>query len=196
MRYDAAKKWICRCDCGTTRSVPGMGLRNGTSKSCGCLRDEMTGRRFTKHGYTSGKINPTYVSWRKMIERCSDPSHPYYRYYGGHGIKVCSEWKQFVNFLRDMGERGKGTTLDRIDGTKGYFKGNCRWATSRQQHNNRCDTIFIEDGGKKQCLSDWEEETGIARRTIYTRIQSGWDAHDALTAEAKPQGWRFVKRFS
>lgn len=81
--------------------------------------------------------HPRYHGYRDMIRRCEDPSHKDYPNYGAKGIKVCAEWKDFRFFLKDMGERPTGMTLDRIDNSKGYFKENCRWATRKQQTDNR-----------------------------------------------------------
>lgn len=79
----------------------------------------------------------TYTSWAEMHRRCSNPRSVGYAYYGGRGIAVCDRWRSFEAFLQDMGERPEGLTLDRIDNAKGYEPGNCRWATSVQQANNR-----------------------------------------------------------
>ena len=91
------------------------------------------------HGHSSGgKMSPTYISWKCMIERCHDENAPNYRYYGALGIEVCEKWREnFINFLKDMGERPDDTTLDRLDFEKGYFKENCRWASSVEQAANK-----------------------------------------------------------
>lgn len=86
-----------------------------------------------KHGTKS----PTYSSWCAMRRRCSATSGRNYLYYGSRGISFCDQWKTFANFLADMGERIKGTTLDRINNDGNYEPGNCRWATPKQQSNNQ-----------------------------------------------------------
>lgn len=78
-----------------------------------------------------------YVSWHNMIYRCTNPKDKKWKYYGGRGIRVCSRWKQFDLFYKDMGDRPEGTTLDRIEGDKGYYKENCRWADRKTQQENR-----------------------------------------------------------
>lgn len=83
---------------------------------------------------------PIWYSWSGMFGRCDNPRHPRYSSYGGRGITICDRWRGnrgFVHFLADMGERPEGLTLDRVDNDRGYSPGNCRWATPKQQANNR-----------------------------------------------------------
>jgi len=132
-------RWGCRCDCGNEATVSLSSLRNGTTKSCGCLQPEVTAARSFKHGHSpDGHFSATYNSWRAMIERCSNPKNKVYAYYGGQGVAVSERWKVFTNFLSDMGERPSGHTLDRYPNKSGnYGPGNCRWATFKEQANNR-----------------------------------------------------------
>jgi len=87
-----------------------------------------------KHGHFGSK---TYTSWASMIQRCSNPNRSNFEYYGGRGIRVCERWKKFDNFLSDMGERPEDCSLDRIDHSGNYEPSNCRWATKKEQSNNR-----------------------------------------------------------
>jgi hypothetical protein len=124
--------WLCKCDCGQEKVVGGNDLKSGGTKSCGCLR------RQTMHGHKKrGKITGTYISWRRMIQRCTNPNDKDYHYYGGRGITVYKRWLRFENFLKDMGERPEGYTIDRINNNKGYYKLNCRWATRSEQQKNK-----------------------------------------------------------
>ena len=125
--------------------------------------------------------NPTYISWRCMKARCLSSWHIAYPRYGGNGITICKSWRKFSNFLRDMGERPDGLTLERIDNNKGYSLDNCVWADRKAQANNRNGCLIpYTYGGRTQCLSDWAKEYGLPPTTFINRIiRSKWSFENA-----------------
>jgi len=125
------------------------------------------------HGHNRrGKTTKEYRSWYHMKTRCYNKKRPYWKYYGGRGIKVCDRWKDsFVNFLSDMGNKPTSKhSLDRIDNNGDYSPDNCKWSTSKQQTRNKRSNIMIEYNGKIQCLNDWAKELEIKRTTLWMRI--------------------------
>lgn len=142
--------WLCACDCGNQCSAAGDMLLNGHHKSCGCLRRELLITRSTKHGAKprSG-ASPTYNSWMNMLRRCNNPNHPRYADWGGRGITVCERWRDYRNFLTDMGEKPPGTTLDRRDNDGNYEPGNCRWATPAEQAAHTRSTKLTPEAVRK-----------------------------------------------
>ena len=136
--------WECRCKCGNIVSVQSVHLVGNHTVSCGCFsKDVARINRLgeAKHGHSRlGKVSPTYRSWRAMVGRCTNSNHKDWPKYGAKGIEVSESWLDFEQFLTDMGERPKGTSLDRIDNRFGYHKANCRWATPAQQSQNQTTT--------------------------------------------------------
>lgn len=109
--------------------------------------------------------------WRGMINRCYDERSPSYPYYGAKGIKVCARWLESMEaFWEDMGDRPDGKTLDRVDPTKDYEPSNCRWATIKEQNNNKSDTRLITWRGKTKNMTAWAQELGMRAAALHYRI--------------------------
>lgn len=131
----------------------------------------------TKHGKSKTKI---YGAWHNIKQRCLNPNNRFYEYYGGRGIKICDRWLDFANFLADMGEPEAHLTIDRIDNNGNYCPENCKWATRKEQQNNRRTNKFLTFNGAKKTAMQWSEELGIPHQTICQRIELGWEVKDIL----------------
>ncbi len=143
----------------------------------------------TTHGHTrAGWRSPTYGSWHNMKKRCDEPSCPSYVWYGGAGIGYDPRWADFASFLADMGERPEGTTLDRIDCTKGYSPDNCRWATSQQQSRNKRNSRTIRYDDKDWAVGDLAAHLGLGFNTLWGRFKRGWPIEKMVRPAGKPRG--------
>lgn len=150
-------------------------------------RARLLGLSNRKHGQASPTARgPTYRSWETMKSRCNNPNDPSFPDYGGRGIKVCGRWGDFVSFLADMGERSRGTTLDRIKVNGDYEPGNCRWSNSKiQGRNKRCNRMVFWRG-ENLCLVELSEKTGVPYQRLHERIvRRGWNALRAVTEPAR-----------
>jgi len=171
----------CLCACGNSRDIRVVKLSSGSSKSCGCLRND----NLTTHGRTKNAIRKNsseYWIWNTMKHRCTNPNHTQHKDYGNRGIKVCDRWQSFENFYADMGQKPDGLSLERRDNNKGYSPSNCYWADRKTQNSNKRNNHYIEAGGTKKTLTEWARCTGISHATIIARINAGWPSHIAATA--------------
>lgn len=139
-----------------------------------------------KHGHNrrvNGKNKPslTYSIWKGMIQRCYYKGSCSYKSYGGRGIKVCKRWRDFGNFLKDMGEKPPGKSIDRIkDGD--YKPSNCKWSTSKEQARNRSTSQFVFYKRRKWLLLELvESHSKLDVKTVRARLRRGWDIEAALT---------------
>lgn len=174
----------CRCECGVERNVRLARLQNGTSKSCGCLRND----NLTIHGRTKNSIRAQsheYWIWNAMKNRCNNPRYKHYQDYGGRGISVCERWMEFANFYADMGEKPDGMSLERRDNEAGYSPENCYWADRKTQNSNKRNSRFIEADGVIRTITEWGRVTGISHTTIIFRINHGWPEDQAATIPAR-----------
>ena len=124
---------------------------------------------------------PTYVSWRAMKQRCLYKKQQGYPRYGGRGITIPDSWMYFPNFLKDMGVRPPGTSIERRDGNKPYSKENCYWATPMQQQQNTSHNVNLTHNGKTLCVAEWSRITGIGFTTIFYRLAHGYPMERVLS---------------
>ena|SRR5208283_2435701 len=131
---------LCVCVCGVVKDLDRHHVLTGHSTSCGCQPSRL------KHGHARkrGLRSPTHLVWSAMWQRCTNPDNPKWQEYGGRGITVCERWKEFKNFLEDMGPRPAGMqgkralySIERMDNDGNYEPGNCKWATAKEQRANQ-----------------------------------------------------------
>lgn len=176
-KTETARKVVCLCACGTQRVVRSDHLVGGATLSCGCLHSELASARtpaLHKSNTTHGKSKSrAHGIWLGMKQRCLNPNNPAFAYYGARGIKVAKKWMEFSNFLADMGEPPSNHTLERINNNGPYAPKNCKWASRREQSNNRRANRRITINGRTQTLTEWSQESGIHVNTLAQRLDGG-----------------------
>lgn len=163
--------WKCICDCGKTTIVIAGHLKDGHTQSCGCIHREKIKDIMSTHGKSSTKL---YKVWRGIIDRTMYESNKSYANYGGRGIKLCDEWKDFDVFYEWSIKNGykDGLTLDRINVDGNYEPLNCRWATWKTQQNNRRNNRLITYNNETHTMKEWAEIRGIKYSTLSMRINN------------------------
>lgn len=173
--------WDCWCDCGNEATVSAPALKSGHTQSCGCIKNELLAARSRKHAMSGERA---YRIWAGMKSRCRNKNHKNYAQYGERGIAVCDEWKSFEGFYRWALSSGytDELTIDRIDVNGDYCPENCRWATVKEQQNNRRDNLpLVKANGKEMTISDWAKQTGLSYGKIHGRIYAlGYSAEMAI----------------
>jgi hypothetical protein len=168
--------WICKCKCGKIKEVLHTSLTSRNTRSCGCLRKSSMPKT---HGMSKTR---EYRIWSGMKNRCNNENTRDYMYYGLKGVRVCRRWNlSFNNFIEDMGlAPSRLHTIERVDGSGGYSKNNCRWATRMEQSRNCSHNHPVTVDGKSRTISGWSEVSGVLATTIRKRLVLGWDAKEAV----------------
>lgn len=175
-------RWLCKCDCGNYTHSDKTNLEKGKVKSCGCYASDRIAKQNTKHGGFGTRL---YEIWRQMHRRCYGEHTTAYPLYGGRGIKVCDEWQEYEPFYEWAIANGyaENLTIDRIDVNGDYTPDNCRWATSKQQCNNRRNNHFVEYDGQKHTISEWADLYGVNQVKLWDRLsRNDWNLELALKA--------------
>jgi hypothetical protein len=172
---DGQRTYLCQCECGNKTTVISGNLKKGNSRSCGCARKKVCADRMRllnfKHGQTNTKL---WRTWMGVLERTTVVTSPKFKRYGGRGITVCDDWKDFEIFAKDVGEpTSDSCSLDRIDNSRGYFPGNVRWATAKEQASNRSTNVWVWKDGEKMIASEVAKKVGVSKSTIARWIKSG-----------------------
>ncbi len=162
--------WMCECECGTSKNVLGCVLSRGECNSCGCLHKEVIAKINYSHGMTR---TPIYAIWRSMLQRCYDKNSHAYNRYGGRGINVCDEWQTFEGFYKDMGDKPKGMSLERLDNNADYSPKNVVWATNKEQSNNRRSNVKYQYGDEYLTLAQWSDKGHVSIGTLWARLKRG-----------------------
>lgn len=169
-------RWLCLCDCGNHKIITGNSLESGNTISCGCYRREIVKNLNCRHFDSKSRL---YNAWQNMYSRCNNENNTKFKYYGGRGITVCNDWKDYMVFREWALKHGYSDdlTLDRIDVNGNYCPENCRWVTWTQQQRNRRSNHIV--AGKT--LMEWAEITGLKYQTLVSRANRGCSIGEILS---------------
>ncbi len=188
---------VCECKCGTIRPVQLGNLVSGASLSCGCLNREVNAAKATHGASRVGKRERLYSTWAHMVQRCTDKNDIGFKHYGGRGITVCAEWREYVPFMEWARANGykEDLTIERIDFNGNYCPENCTWIPRTRQSKNRRDTRMLTAFGETKCIADWAEDPRckIGRYALINRVVRGWLDEEAITSP-KQNKWSRAAR--
>ena len=174
--------WLCKCDCGTIKTIRGNSLRQGLTVSCGCYQKEATVKSQTTHGSSKTRL---FHIWQNMKRRCYNPNYKFYNYYGGRGITICDEWLNNFSAFKQWSLQNGYTnklTIDRINSNGNYEPSNCRWVSRKTQQNNTRRTRLHTINGVTHSITEWSRIYNMNPETIRHRVvNEHWDILTALT---------------
>jgi len=167
-------------------------VNSGLEKACGRVyhpfsftTENAMGKTTQTHGANSYGasvgLRRAYASWQSLKGRCFNSNDDAFNDYGGRGITVCTRWLRFENFLADMGEPPLHHSIDRINNDGNYEPGNCRWANSYTQMQNRRSCVKMTHNGKTQTVAEWARELEVQEGLLFRRLRLGWSHEQTLT---------------
>ena len=179
--------WVFECECGNIKVLRTDQVKNGNTKSCGCLKKELEPKQLNRNGSEPTKYDskglsehPLYSKWIGIKDRCYNVHSNRYKNYGGRGIKICNEWLYSFHAFYDWSiENGwqNGLEIDRINNNGNYEPSNCRYITRKENCNNRSTTRKIEINGEIHSITEWCEILGLNKHNIL--------AHDKTDEQIK-----------
>lgn len=174
--------WVCRCDCSSTVTVIGSHLRSGHTTSCGCNRISER-----SNGHSKDRL---YRTWKGMHNRCYDPNHDHYKWYGGKGISICYQWHSFMTFRTWAIANGytDDLTIERIKSDGNYCPENCKWVDMKVQANNRSNNRILWHNGKQYTATQLAEAHGLSPHTVFNRLKLGWTIDQIVNSPERCEG--------
>ncbi len=177
--------WLFRCDCGNEIVLRKSAVTSGNTKRCFCCAAQRSAEASTVHGGVGTRL---YREWAGIVQRCTNPKDTSWGRYGAKGVTVCNEWRSFPAFRKWAYANGynDSLTIDRVNPNGNYDPSNCRWASVREQANNKQGTLWIEYSGERLQLSYWADRLGINYHTLYDRLYlHGWSVEKAFTTPVR-----------
>lgn len=174
--------WLCLCECGSRVVVNSQNLKSNHTRSCGCLRSQVTTQRNRTHNMSKTRL---YRIWSLMKDRCKNPNTPCYSRYGKRGIAVCGEWTSFENFARWALANGYSDKLsiDRIDFNGNYEPANCRWIPLAEQNQNIRKNRFASYQGETLTFSQWSKELNMSPAKFRYLIEKGKTVQEIISEQ-------------
>lgn len=134
-----------------------------------------------RHGHCRKSVQSSeYRTWSQMIQRCKNPRNKAFHDYGARGIKVCRRWSDFKNFIKDIGRRPVGFTLERVRNNKGYSPKNCKWVPRSRNNNNKRNNIVLSLNGVRKTAAQWSKDAPVPYRAFVKRLHRGLTLRQAL----------------
>lgn len=161
------------CECGNVKDYLVNNLQRGMTKSCGCLRKEVTKDRNSEITYGLSR-HPLRGVWRNMIERCYNKDSESFKNYGGRGVGICNEWREdFIQFFNWAISNGWnfGIELDRVNNNGDYCPENCRFVTRMENSRNKRNNIWVEYRGERKILKDWATYFGVSYKALHKKMK-------------------------